>query len=298
MKVYLLTSAKFEELYIEDWIDYHLANGVDKVIINDNNPKDYKYQLKDILKKYIDNGIVIVERYYDSDEYKSGIDEYKNFTGKHEDDILGVIYTWLYNKYKSEFDWAIKIDVDEYLVIPETNNDIKKFLSQEKFNDFKQIALNWITYGPAYQEYYSPEPVYERFKDITFIYHEWFKCIVRTSDDFIWMTHHLAAHEAEDICLANGLSVKDGLEKNIVELAHKDWGISSLQTTNGVYALKSLKTAYLAHYRFLTNEEIAFKDEKFNRRQPGQKYRNLYNIRLMYLQNNKGKKRKLMNEIS
>ena len=52
------------------------------------------------------------------------------------------------------------------------------------------------------------------------------------------MSHHIAIYEVEDMCLANGLSVKDGLEKNIVELAHKDWGISSLQTTNCAYTLK------------------------------------------------------------
>ena len=279
MKVYLLTSAKFEELYIEDWIDYHLANGVDKVIINDNNPKDYKYQLKDILKKYIDNGIVIVERYYDSDEYKSGIDEYKNFTGKHEDDILGVIYTWLYNKYKSEFDWAIKIDVDEYLVIPETNNDIKKFLSQEKFKNYEQIMLNWLNYKGE-GEYYSPEPVYERFKNINSDGHEWFKCIVRSVNYDIFVSHHIAS--TNTICLSNGISFDDAINKGLIIC--EDY---KMYTSDLCYALKLAKYAYLAHYRFLTNEECAFKDEKFNRRQPGQKYRNLYNIRLIYLQNNK-----------
>ena len=64
MKVYIITSAKFEECYIEEWVQYHLNIGFDKIIINDNNPKNYPYNPKDILKKYIDNGQVIVERYY------------------------------------------------------------------------------------------------------------------------------------------------------------------------------------------------------------------------------------------
>ena len=296
MKVYMITSAKYEELYIEDWIEYHLANGVDKIIINDNNPKDYKYQLKDILKKYIDDGIVILEYFFESDYYneikdQDWIDEIIS-----DDGWLGQIYYYLCNKYKSEYDWAIKIDIDEYLVIPETNNDIKKFLQQNKFNNFKEIALNWVSYGiPEDKRYnppycyieYSPEPVYKRFKDIVYEKHEWFKCIIRTSTELIPMTHHLAPYEPEEICLPNGLSVKDALEKNIVELANKYWGISSLQTSKGIYVLKSLPTAYLAHYRYLTNEEHAFKNEKFNRRQSWERYRNLYNIRLMYLQNNK-----------
>ena len=65
MKVYIITSAKFEECYIEEWVIHHLNLGFDKIIINDNNPKDYPYDVKDILKKYINNNQVIVERYYD-----------------------------------------------------------------------------------------------------------------------------------------------------------------------------------------------------------------------------------------
>ena len=74
MNVYIITSAKFEECYIEEWVQYHLNIGFDKIIINDNNPKDYPYNPTDILKKYIDNGQVIVERYYDSFEIPTNLD--------------------------------------------------------------------------------------------------------------------------------------------------------------------------------------------------------------------------------
>ena len=158
MKVYIITSAKFEELYIEDWIDYHLANGVDKVIINDNNPKDYKYQLKDILKKYIDNGTVIVERYYDLPDALNNNDQIDPLC---QDNNIYYCYTWLYNKYKNEFNWVAKLDIDEYLEIPETNNDIKKFLLQKKFDNVLSIKIPSECYGVKYE--YSEK--YTRLKN-------------------------------------------------------------------------------------------------------------------------------------
>ena len=33
MRVYIITSAKFEECYIEEWVKYHLNMGFDKIII-------------------------------------------------------------------------------------------------------------------------------------------------------------------------------------------------------------------------------------------------------------------------
>ena len=136
MKVYIITSAKFEECYIEEWVQYHLNIGFDKIIINDNNPKDYPYNPKDILKKYIDNGQVIVERYYDTHQLQHNIQE----------PDLENVYTWLYNKYKNEFDWVAKLDIDEFLEIPETNNDIKKFLLQDKFNNALSVLIPWKEY--------------------------------------------------------------------------------------------------------------------------------------------------------
>lgn len=136
MQVYIITSAKFEECYIEEWVKYHLNIGFDKIIINDNNPKDYPYNPKDILKKYINNGQVIVERYYDTHQLQHNIQE----------PDLENVYTWLYNKYKNEFDWTAKFDIDEFIEIPETNNDIKKFLLQYKFSNALSILIPWKEY--------------------------------------------------------------------------------------------------------------------------------------------------------
>ena len=35
MKVYIITSARYEECYIKEWVKYNLEIGFDKIIIND-----------------------------------------------------------------------------------------------------------------------------------------------------------------------------------------------------------------------------------------------------------------------
>ena len=177
IKVYIITSAKYEECYIEEWVQYHLNIGFDKIIINDNNPKDYPYNPKDILKKYIDAGQVIIERYFDEHKYN----ENENI-----DNIMPNIYWWLYEKYKDEFEWFAKLDIDEYLEIHETNN-IKQFLQQDKFNNVLSIVIPWDVYTVKneYKKYYE-RLTYNRDKYIRMEY-QWhsmwsFKSIIRKTD--------------------------------------------------------------------------------------------------------------------
>ena len=187
MQVYIITSAKFEECYIEEWVKYHLNMGFDKIIINDNNPKDYPYNPKDILKKYIDNGQVIVERYYDTHQLQHNIQE----------PDLENVYTWLYNKYKNEFDWAAKLDIDEFIEISETNNDIKKFLLQNKFSNVLSILIPWKEYkvkdeySYQYTRLKNNRDRFEINNDQKYGYWS-FKPIIRNNDNVIKIGNHFA----------------------------------------------------------------------------------------------------------
>lgn len=176
MKVYIITSAKFEECYIEEWVKYHLNLGFDKIIINDNNPKNYPYNPKDILQKYIDAEQVIVERYYDT---------HNIIDCKYPDSDIPNIYTWLYNKYKDEFDWVAKLDIDEFLEIPETNNDIKKFLNQDKFNNVLSLIIPLELYQVIeFNDYYTRlKNNRDKYHKIHTEYNHWtFKSIIKKTD--------------------------------------------------------------------------------------------------------------------
>ena len=185
-----------EECYIKEWIDYHLNLGIDKIIINDNNDKDYPYQLKDILKQYIDNDQVIIEKYYDTHKLEKKTSERE----------LARIYTWLYNKYKNEFDWCLKNDIDEFLEIPETNNDIKKFLAQDKFKNAKCINIYWKKYKikPEYSLYYSSDSIFDRFISKEINTNEitcGCKCFIKSLAEEVHFNHHVAIiNDFYDVC--------------------------------------------------------------------------------------------------
>lgn len=249
-----------EELYVKDWIDYHLSLGIDKIIINDNNDEDYPYKLNDVIKEYIDSGKVIVENFSKSKEYIK-IDD-PNYFGN--DENLGYIYSWLYNKYKNEFDWCAKLDIDEYLEIPETNNDIKKFLSLDKFKNYDTIVISWVqktiskNLPNEAKEYYFPISVKERCTSFEFCKRYWFKGIIRSLNRKIILNHHLPLSEyisLEKTCLVNGISVREAIDKKFCNIRND---IEECFYVNFNNTMKLSKYAYLHHYRFRSNEEIYF----------------------------------------
>ena len=159
MRTCVITSAKTEELYIEEWVKHNLKIGFDKIIINDNNDKDYPYKLNEILKEYIDNGQVIIENYYDNHK----------LTNLTQEQDMWFVYTYLYKKYKTEFDWFAKLDIDEYLMIPETFNNVKLFLSNKRFDKFDAIYVPFKCYEikNQYRYLYERTPhIYDKFKPI------------------------------------------------------------------------------------------------------------------------------------
>ena len=257
MKVYIITSAKFEECYIEEWVQYHLNIGFDKIIINDNNPKDYPYNPKDILKKYIDNNQVIVERYYNDNNI---------IPEENQDGDMHHIYTWLYNKYKDEFDWVAKLDIDEFLEIPETNNDIKKFLQQDKFNNVLSIVIPWIEYGVKYEycDYYTRLKnnrdryiINQGFKFFDYT----FKIICRKTDYMMGITNHTCKFYNiynNDYIL---YVYPDGF--NVQNIKYEEWGESDRNKyitfieNNQKYLFNLTNICHINHYCIRSTEERA-----------------------------------------
>lgn len=278
MKVYIITSAKYEECYIEEWVQYHLNIGFDKIIINDNNPKDYKYQLKDILKKYIDEGKVIIERYYDTHN-KNDVDE----------QLIPNAYYWLYNKYKDEFDWFAKLDIDEYLEIPETNNDIKKFLQQDKFNNALSIILNFISYKvkDEYEEYYvrlknNRDRFIKKSDCFHFIYD--FKSIIKKSEYLCGISLHFAFFNDHNDNLINYVfSNGDDASKVIgFDLYSDEIVNNNLRNLNKKYLDQLVYSCHINHYCCYSIEEqvnhcIKFEANNYKKWCMHDTYINLYN---------------------
>jgi len=146
MKVCICCCAKKEEKYIKEWLDWHLSLGIDHIFIADNNDSEYEYQLEKILKNYIDEKKITLYN------YKDKINQ-----------VQLPSYKQMYNDNKYKYDWLIFIDVDEFINIPETNNNIKLFLLQEKFKNADSISLGWLNYNDNDLIYYEDKPLQERF---------------------------------------------------------------------------------------------------------------------------------------
>jgi len=142
--VAIIACLKMEELYIKEWLDWHISIGVNHFYLCDNNDKDYEPKLQDVIQDYIDKGIVEVFDY--SDVYP----------------IQPICYNDIYNKYGGLYDWWLVIDIDEFIHLPKFNNKIKEYLIIIP-NYINKIAINWLFYGDNNLVYYEDKPVQERF---------------------------------------------------------------------------------------------------------------------------------------
>ena len=69
------------------------------------------------------------------------------------------------NCYKNNYllyDWMIFYEIDEYIYLKNYTN-IKKFLSEKKFEKCETIQLNWLMHTDNNQIYYENKPINIRF---------------------------------------------------------------------------------------------------------------------------------------
>jgi len=115
---------KNEGNYIEEWIEYHKYIGVERFYLVDNGSTD---DTKEILKKYVDDGIV----------------EYSFDDGTQ---LQLRVYNQIIEHHRKDTQWIAFIDVDEFIYL-EGKESIKEFLKE--YEDNNAIGVNWICVGPT-----------------------------------------------------------------------------------------------------------------------------------------------------
>lgn len=120
----VLAILKNEAAYVEEWIEYHRLVGVEKFYLFDNESSD---NLKDVLKRYIEDGIV----------------ELESLPGKGQQLVA---YQMGIEKAKSESKWLAIIDADEFIQ-PLENENIVKFLEQEPISG---MFIGWQVFGSSH----------------------------------------------------------------------------------------------------------------------------------------------------
>lgn len=143
MKVYLTTIVKNEYKYIKEFVNHYINLGFDKIFIYDNN--DVNGETYDnLLQEEINNGFI----------------EIVNVRGLRRYQIQA--YYDSYTKLKNENGWLFFLDVDEFLILNNSDN-IKEFLSNNNFDNFNQILFNWLTMSDNNIIEYEDKPLMERF---------------------------------------------------------------------------------------------------------------------------------------
>lgn len=142
-----------EELYIDEWLQYHFGLGFNHVYVYDNS-EDFVLKNKEV------NTRISVIHFPGSTKQVPAYNHFlENFGNKH--------------------DWCAFIDVDEFFVLKK-HATIQEYLLEESRGLSVPVAIgvNWVLFGSEGHEKYEPRPVTERFTKGTLNQH--IKSIVRT----------------------------------------------------------------------------------------------------------------------
>jgi len=130
-KIALVTMAKDEDFYLQEWIDYHLKLGFDDIFIYQNN---WRFRAP-----LLDDRVHFMEWDVDSLTPVEGVRTWE--WNRHS-----MCYSNFGKEYHSEFEWAAFFDVDCFLVLKETNN-VKEFISKYDNVPQQQVVINFAFFG-------------------------------------------------------------------------------------------------------------------------------------------------------
>ena len=233
MDTALCCMAKQENRYLGEWVSYHLALGFSCIYIYDNNDPDGEH-CADVLKKYIDDGKVIILDYRGRKQVSCQVQvaAYKDF----------------YDHYASKYQWVMFLDVDEFLVFHK-HKTVEEYLNEPFFRDKNCIRINWLCYSDNDLIHYDDRPVRERFtqyspnNDVNHYYKSFFRTGIRNLQ--IPNVHYTSP--ISGVCMNNGRSIPFSAQ-------------TKLPVVNYDFA-------HVAHYCTKSMEE--FVDVKRKRRSPG-----------------------------
>lgn len=129
-KIAVVATFKNESHIIKEWIEHYLQEGVDYFYLTNNNSTD---NFMKQLKLYIDNNLVHLTNNNNDDN-------------KNAQPTLHSVYGIDKIKYDSIYEWAILVDLDEFIYARQ--GTIKSYLSSLKKN-IKQVVVPWKMFGSS-----------------------------------------------------------------------------------------------------------------------------------------------------
>ena len=222
MKTAICAIAKNENAYVNDWVNYHLALGFDKIYLYDNNDPETPF-VGDFIEQA--SKVEIIDWHVEEEHILNQVAAYNDFA----------------EKYGQLYDWCAVIDIDEYIFLNVAS--IKDFLS--KAPDGKNILLNWRVFGDDDIVVGDEKtPVYQRFKEPKFTWqYGAYKSIVnfKANPQYrAFSPHHFS----------------DTIEKQPCRDSNFDITRYEYDFLVGSYKDLAKRTCYVAHYQTKTLAEF------------------------------------------
>lgn len=142
-KVSLCVIIKNENKYLREFVEHYLNLGFSNIYLYDNNDYEGEHP-NEVIEDYINNGFVIYHNY-------------RNWKVCQK-----MAYNDCYEKYSKNCDWIAFFDCDEFLQLTRHGN-ISSFISQDIYDKYNCVFINWLCYGDSEHLYYEDKPIVERF---------------------------------------------------------------------------------------------------------------------------------------
>lgn len=188
-KIALVTMAKEEDFYLQEWIDYHIKLGFDDIFIYQNNWR-YKNPIYNEKVHFMEWDVnsttpVVGQKTWDWNRHS-------------------MCYSVFGKTYHAEYEWAAFLDIDCFLVLKQTD-DVKSFISNFDNIRQQQLVINFAFFGDNGHTTFSEDntSVLERFtkrwdKPHTTSYYQ-FLPICKLHEDFCCHSLHFVEGEWIDV---------------------------------------------------------------------------------------------------
>ena len=123
--IYLCACVRSEGEYLQEWIDYHLSAGFDKIVLFDNNIKNND---RSLIMKIQNNRVIVIDR--------------RNI--RYGTQLQAKWYNEFYQNLRP-IDWCLYIDVDEFFTLK--NLTLREYITSASHKKCDQIKINWLCYG-------------------------------------------------------------------------------------------------------------------------------------------------------
>jgi hypothetical protein len=129
---------KNENLYIREWLEFHILVGVDHFYLYDNDGGE---EAQNILKPYVDQGYVTRHPWTHLDGTKHDrATPYKQRNKNH------MAFGHAAKTYRPDFRWLMKIDIDEFL-FPLDGDEVPPLLERYDRGRIKGLRIPRINFG-------------------------------------------------------------------------------------------------------------------------------------------------------